>query len=64
MADRDNPTVHAKPDETMKQPLSPQNEGIDPLTEANTLLPRVDDKGDSERVTETVAKVSKTGKKG
>lgn len=39
MADRENPAEHSDIGER-KQPLSPQLEGIDPLTEGDKLLPR------------------------
>lgn len=43
MADREHPKTRVKDqdvDSLRKQPLSPQNEGIDPLTESDTMLPR------------------------
>ena len=43
MADRKHPSAHVK-DQDIKglreQPLSPQHEGIDPLTEGDTMLER------------------------
>lgn len=51
MADIDHPKTHVEDQKDVelprKQPLSPQNEGIDPLTESDTLYPRHDDKGDT-----------------
>ena len=42
MADRDNPKKHVEDQDLKKprkQPLSPQHEGIDPLTESDTMYP-------------------------
>lgn len=47
MADRAHPKTHVEDqdiDGLRKQPLSPRNEGIDPLTESDTMLPREDTK--------------------
>lgn len=56
MADVDHPKTHVEDqaakgevDLPRKQPKSPQHEGIDPLTESDTMYPRYDDKGDTER---------------
>lgn len=51
MADREHPKVHARAGEKRKQPLSPQHEGIDPLTEADTLYPRDGAKSDEKKTT-------------
>lgn len=42
MADRDHPKTHVEDQDLeapRKQPLSPQHEGIDPLTESDTMYP-------------------------
>lgn len=42
MADRKHPKTHVEDqdlDKPRKQPLSPQHEGIDPLTESDTMYP-------------------------
>lgn len=54
MADVDHPKTHVENDDSAElprtQPLSPQHEGIDPLTESDTLYPREDTKAESERL--------------
>lgn len=53
MADRSHPKTHVEDqdiDGLRKQPLSPQHEGIDPLTESDTMLPREDTKSESEKL--------------
>jgi paraquat-inducible protein B len=57
MADVDNPKTHVE-DQVAKgdvelprtQPESPKHEGIDPLTESDTLYPSEDTKAESERL--------------
>ena len=52
MADRAHPKTHVEDqdlDGLRKQPLSPRHEGIDPLTESDTMLPREDTKSESEK---------------
>lgn len=55
MADRDNPKTHIEnqkdADLPREQPLSPQHEGIDPLTEGDTMYPNEDTKAESEKLT-------------
>ena len=53
MADRKHPKTHVEDqdiDGLRKQPLSPRHEGIDPLTEGDTMLPREDTKSESEKL--------------
>ena len=53
MADRKHPKTHVEDqdlDGLRKQPLSPLHEGIDPLTESDTMLPREDTKSESEKI--------------
>ena len=53
MADRKHPKTHVEDqdlDGLRKQPLSPLHEGIDPLTESDTMLPREDTKTESEKI--------------
>ena len=53
MADRAHPKTHVEDqdiDGLRKQPLSPRHEGIDPLTESDTMLPREDTKSESEKI--------------
>ena len=53
MADRKHPKTHVEDqdiDGLRKQPLSPRHEGIDPLTESDTMLPREDTKSESEKI--------------
>lgn len=55
MADVDNPTTHVEDQnlsEPRVQPVSPQNEGIDPLTESDTMYPAEDTKTVSEERTQ------------
>lgn len=53
MADVDHPKTHVEDDKDAKlprkQPESPHHEGIDPLTESDTMYPAEDTKGASER---------------
>lgn len=53
MADVDHPKTHVEDDEDVKlprkQPESPHREGIDPLTESDTMYPAEDVKGASQR---------------
>jgi hypothetical protein len=61
MADRDHPKTHVEDQKlkgVRKQPLSPQNEGIDPLAESDTLLPRDDTKADSEKLEQKTEKAA------
>lgn len=58
MADREHPKTHVEDQDLKgkrKQPLSPKHEGIDPLTEGDTMLPREDVKGDSKKVSKKEA---------
>lgn len=53
MADRAHPKTHVEDqdlDGLRRQPLSPLHEGIDPLTESDTMLPREDTKSESEKI--------------
>lgn len=54
MADRDHPKTHVENDQDAElprtQPDSPQHEGIDPLTESDTLYPREDTKAETEKL--------------
>lgn len=53
MADRDHPKTHVEDqdlEELRKQPESPLHEGIDPLTEGDTMLPRENVKADAEKL--------------
>lgn len=53
MADIKHPKTRVEDqdlDGLRKQPLSPQHEGIDPLTESDTMLPREDTKSESEKL--------------
>lgn len=53
MADRDHPKTHVEDqdlDGPRKQPLSPRHEGIDPLTESDTMYP-AERTGDPETAT-------------
>lgn len=52
MADREHPKTHVEDQDLKglrKQPLSPQHEGIDPLTESDTMLPRNEGGAKSEK---------------
>lgn len=53
MADREHPKTHVENDKDVdlprKQPLSPQHEGIDPLTESDTMYSRENVKADAEK---------------
>lgn len=62
MADVDHPKTHVedqveKGDVTLprKQPLSPQHEGIDPLTESDTMYPAENTKADSTKLSKKLA---------
>lgn len=55
MADRQHPKEHSDTG-SRKQPLSPQHEGIDPLTEGDKLYPREDVKGDATKEAKKEAK--------
>lgn len=62
MADRDHPKTHVEDqdlDELRKQPESPLHEGIDPLTEGDTMLPRENVKADSARLAKKEAKLAR-----
>lgn len=53
MADIDHPKTHVEDqdlDEPRKQPKSPRHEGIDPLTESDTMYPASNTKSDSEKL--------------
>lgn len=54
MADRDNPNTHIENQKDAElpreQPQSPKNEGIDPLTEGDTMYPSEDTKAESEEL--------------
>lgn len=49
MADREHPKKHSDKG-SRKQPLSPQHEGIDPLTEGDKLYPAYDTKAEAEKL--------------
>lgn len=49
MADREHPKKHSDTG-SRKQPLSPQHEGIDPLTEGDKLYPAFNTKAESEKL--------------
>lgn len=58
MADRENPKTHVEDQDLKaprKQPLSPQHEGIDPLTESDTMYPATDTKKDSTKLSKKQA---------
>lgn len=53
MADREHPKTHVEDQDVdlpRKQPESPKHEGIDPLTESDTMYPRTNTKTDSEKL--------------
>lgn len=53
MADRDEPNKHVEDQDVKlprKQPLSPQHQGIDPLTESDTMYPAHDTRRESEKL--------------
>ena len=53
MADVDHPKTHVEDQDIelpRKQPESPHREGIDPLTEGDTMYPREDVKGTAEKL--------------
>lgn len=53
MADRDHPKTHVEDQDLKKprkQPLSPQREGIDPLTESDTMYSAENVKADAEKL--------------
>lgn len=53
MADVDHPKTHVEDQDLespRKQPESPKHEGIDPLTESDTMYPREDVKGNAEKL--------------
>lgn len=54
MADVDHPKTHVENDEDATlprtQPESPKHEGIDPLTESDTMYPREETRSDSEKL--------------
>lgn len=59
MADVDHPKTHVEDqdlDGLRRQPESPKHEGIDPLTESDTMLPREDVKGNAEKLAKKEAK--------
>lgn len=64
MADVDNPKTHVEndPDAELprQQPESPKHEGIDPLTEGDTMYPSEDTKSDSEKLARKDAKAEPT----
>ena len=55
MADREHPKTHVENQEDVTlprtQPLSPQREGIDPLTESDTMYPAQETRRESEKLT-------------
>lgn len=56
MADVDNPKTHVEDQKlkggTRTQPESPKHEGIDPLTESDTLYPHEETRADSEKLSQ------------
>lgn len=53
MADADNPKTHVENqniDLPRKQPESPKHEGIDPLTESDTMYPREEVKSEADKL--------------
>lgn len=61
MADRDHPKTHVEDqdlDKPRKQPLSPLREGIDPLTESDTMYPAENVKEGAEKFHKKEAKES------
>lgn len=53
MADIDHPKTHVEDqdlDAPRTQPESPRHEGIDPLTEGDTMYPATETKADSEKL--------------
>ena len=61
MADRDHPKTHVEDqdlDKPRKQPLSPLREGIDPLTESDTMYPAENVKDASARLARKDAKTA------
>lgn len=53
MADADHPKTHVEDQDVKlprKQPESPKHEGIDPLTESDTMYPAEDVKGNAEKL--------------
>lgn len=59
MADREHPKKHSDTG-SRKQPLSPQHEGIDPLTEGDKLYPKYDTKAEAEKLRKAEAKSEPT----
>ena len=62
MADVDHPKTHVEDQKLKsprKQPISPQHEGIDPLTESDKMYPREDVKSNAEKFNEKEAKRAK-----
>lgn len=61
MADVDHPKTHVEDQnltEPRVQPESPQREGIDPLTESDTMYPNHDTKAESEKLAKTDEKTA------
>lgn len=62
MADVDNPKTHVEDQDleggSRTQPESPKNEGIDPLTEGDTMYPSEDTKTESEQLTRKQEKLA------
>lgn len=59
MADVDHPKTHVEDQDleggSRTQPESPHHEGIDPLTESDTMYPAEDTKSDSEKLSKKLA---------
>lgn len=59
MADREHPKTHVENQEDVDlprtQPLSPQREGIDPLTESDTMYPAQETRKESEKLSKKEA---------
>jgi hypothetical protein len=60
MADVDHPKTHVENQEGVElprtQPESPKREGIDPLTESDTMYPAEDTKAESKKLSKKIAK--------
>jgi len=59
MADAQHPKAHVEDQDDIDlprvQPISPKHEGIDPLTESDTMYPRDNTKADSEKLSHRAA---------
>lgn len=64
MADIDHPKTHVEDDKDVKlprkQPESPKHEGIDPLTESDTMYPAENTKSESLKLEKKLAKEADT----